>query len=229
MRFILARLIPKSPLRTVLMALQLLLAGLSGHGAYADEKAFSVLRSPRPLPEFSLVDQHGGRFTRSQLRDRWSLIFVGFTSCPHVCPMTMMKLEAVRGEMGLRIATEKLPHIIFLAVDPARDQAALKDYLSHFDLNNIGITGEKTQIDTLVKGLDAAYRFTDKRPGSNYYDVLHTSAIHLISPQGEVVALMNPPFAVQPMAQFIVSLIRRYASGGNETNKDSVTVVVNEG
>ncbi len=185
-----------------------LLAGYSGHGAHADEGSFSVLRAPKPLPEFSLVDQHGRTFTREQLTNQWSLIFVGFTSCPHVCPMTLRRLEALRAEMGLRIGVDKIPEIVFLAVDPARDQPVLKDYLANFDPSNIGVTGAKSEIDKLVKGLGAAYRFVDKKPGSDYYEVLHSSAINLVNPQGELIAQLNPPFAVAPMTQFLVNLIR---------------------
>lgn len=193
------------PLHLLLVAL---LAGFSGHGAHADDDQFAVLRAPKPLPEFSLLDQQGRGFSHVQLQDQWSLIFVGFTSCPHVCPMTLRRLEALRAEMGLRIGVDKIPDIIFLAVDPARDQPVLKDYLANFDPSNIGITGEKAEIDKLVKGLGAGYRFADKRPGSDYYDVLHSSAINLINPQGELVAQLNPPFAVRPMTEFLVNLIR---------------------
>ena len=122
------------------------------------------------------------------------------------------RLEALRAEMGLRIGVDKIPEIVFLAVDPARDRPVLKDYLANFDPSNVGITGAKPEIDKLVKGLEAAYRFSDKKPGSDYYDVLHSSAISLINPQGELTAQLNPPFAVQPMTQFLVTLIRQAES-----------------
>lgn len=194
--------------RKTIWWLTILLTGVAGYGANADDDQFSVLRSPKPLPEFSLVDQHGSKFSRQDLQNQWSLVFVGFTSCPHVCPMTLRRLEALRAEMGFRIGVDKIPEIVFLAVDPARDQPVLKDYLANFDPSNIGITGDKSQIDTLVSGLDAGYRFADIKPGSDYYDVLHSSAINLINPRGEMVARLNPPFAVQPMTEFLVNLIR---------------------
>lgn len=199
-------------LRAILVIVGLVLAGFSGHSARASDELFAVLNAPQRLPEFSLVDQQGLPFRRSELENFWSLAFVGFTSCQMVCPMTLMKLEALRAELGLRLSLEKLPQIVFLAVDPARDQPVLKSYLAHFDPDNIGVTGSKEQIDKLVEGLGAAYRFADKRPGSDYYDVLHTSAIALINPRGELVAKMNPPFDIQPMTVFVVNVIRSASS-----------------
>lgn len=213
-----------------ILILAVMLMAAVGHGAYADDDQFSVLRAPKPLPEFSLLDQHGNNFTQVQLQNQWSLIFVGFTSCPHVCPMTLRRLEALRAEMGLRIGVDKIPDIIFLAVDPVRDRPVLKDYLANFDPSNIGITGEKSEIDKLVKGLDGGYRFADKRPGSDYYDVLHSSAINLVNPKGELVAQMNPPFAVRPMTDFLVDLIRRttVSTAAQEHESAAVATVSDE-
>ncbi len=194
--------------RAILIIAGLFLAGFAGHSARAANDEFSVLDAPQPLPDFSLVNQNGEAFSRSDLLNHWSLAFVGFTSCKMVCPMTLMKLEALRAELGLRVSPDIRPEIVFVAVDPARDQPVLKSYLAHFDPDNIGVTGAKEEIDKFVAGLDAAYRFAEKRPGSDYYDVLHTSAIAVINPRGELVAQMNPPFDVQPMAQFMVGVIR---------------------
>src|SRR5262245_10452387 len=52
----------------------------------------TVLDAPRPLPQFSLVDEHGAAVTRNELTGRWTFLFFGFTHCPDVCPMTLQVL-----------------------------------------------------------------------------------------------------------------------------------------
>lgn len=182
-------------------------------GAYARQQAVELVEPAKALPDFELQNQRGEAFSRDDLLNQWSLIFLGFTTCPDVCPVTLMKLEGVRAELGLRFTPDKIPQVVFLAVDPARDRAVLADYLAHFHPSHIGITGEVGQIDQLVKGLDAFYRIQKPKPGSDYYDVQHTAAIALINPKGEMVAKFKPPFHVQPIAQTIHQIIRSGMQG----------------
>ena len=175
---------------------------------YASKDQYKTLKAPQSVPAFSLKDHAGNDFGLAQLQGQWSLIFIGFTSCPDVCPLTLMQLEAVRADLGLRFTPERIPNIIFLAVDPARDKSVLGKYLAHFHPENIGITGEREQIDILVKGMDAFYRFSPK-PGSDFYDVVHTAAIAVIDPKAQLVSKISPPFDINPMAEYLTQLIRQ--------------------
>ncbi|HKE97296.1 MAG TPA: SCO family protein, partial [Povalibacter sp.] len=49
----------------------------------------TLLTPPRPLPAFELIDQSGATFGPARLKNRWSLLFFGFTHCPDVCPTTL--------------------------------------------------------------------------------------------------------------------------------------------
>src|ERR1700741_536066 len=42
----------------------------------------TLLKSPRPVANFSLVADNGKPFTKADLVGRWSLIYVGYTHCP---------------------------------------------------------------------------------------------------------------------------------------------------
>lgn len=176
---------------------------------------FETLKKPVSLPGFELESHDGKSFTLEDLKGGWSLIFIGFTHCPDVCPVTLMKLEAARAELGMRFRPDSIPSNIFLAVDPARDKPILAKYLDHFHPDNIGVTGKPEQLDILVKGLDGFYRLEKSRFNDGNYNVVHTAAITVINPKGELVAKMNPPFHVHPIAEFLTNLIRRSAK--NET------------
>tara|TARA_B110000971_G_scaffold162452_1_gene166111 strand:- start:205 stop:834 length:630 start_codon:yes stop_codon:yes gene_type:complete len=168
---------------------------------------YERLKKPIAVKPFSLFDQNGVRFNLQSLKNHWSMIFVGFTTCPDVCPVTLGNLEAVRAEMGLRVSPERIPRIIFLAVDPARDVPVLKEYLGYFHPQYIGISGEVNQIGSLINSLNAFYRLDKKHLDANDYDVLHTAYVSLINPAGEMVAKLNPPFHPHKTAMYLSQLI----------------------
>ncbi|MGL6159651.1 SCO family protein [Microbulbifer sp.] len=185
----------------------LILCGFSeAHGSGEKNRIF---KDSRPLPEFSLLDQHRKTYDLDRLKGRWALIFIGFTSCPDVCPVTLMKLEAVRAELGLQFSPSRIPEIVFLAVDPQRDAPVLAEYLAHFHPDNVGITGPTEQIDTLVSGIGGFYRLGKPGRGSAHYDVTHTAAIAVVNPKAELVAEISQPLDVQEVSEFLTHLIRR--------------------
>jgi len=171
----------------------------------------TIFDRPEPVRAFTL-DDHGGKpFTSEQLKGRWSLILTGFTSCPDVCPFTLANLEQVVAELGLLVRPDRLPAVIFLAVDPDRDRPNLKEYVTQFHPDFIGLTGALDQIENALKGIDAvAVRLKPDARGN--YQVNHTAAVAVIDPQARLVAKINPPFEPAPTAQFLADLIRRYGN-----------------
>lgn len=167
-----------------------------------------ILKSPLTIPDFSLIDHDGNAFGPRQLQDKWSMIFIGFTTCPDVCPYTLANLEAVRAHLGMQVMPENLPQIIFLAVDPERDQPVLKDYLTYFHGEFVGVTGQKAEIDKLVTGLGAFYRFDKKEIKPLTYGVVHSSAISVVNPRMQVVARLVPPFDPHKTATTLFRLIK---------------------
>ena len=61
----------------------------------------TVLPQPRLLPPLMLVDQDGQALAVADLEGRWTIVFMGFTSCGHVCPMIMAKLRAIKTALAL--------------------------------------------------------------------------------------------------------------------------------
>lgn len=177
-------------------------------GAAASALRYEVYEQPERLPMFSLVDQDGRSFDHTALKGSWSMIFIGFTSCPDVCPYTLANLEAVRAQLGLRVMPDQLPKIALLAVDPERDKTHLKAYLDHFHGDFIGLTGEPKQIDVLVKGLRGYYRLDKSQPGQTDYTVTHSAAVAVVNPNLQVVASLSPPFHAHKAAEVIYRLMK---------------------
>lgn len=188
----------------LLLAIGSLSANASMAGNWAN---FLPLDPPKALPPFSLEDQRGNPFNLDNLQHHWSLIYVGYTSCPDVCPVSLLKLAAVQKQLSQKLKPAAMPQVVFLAVDPKRDKLILAQYVAHFNKADIGITGQVAQIDNLVKGLEASYRIGRKLAGTDQYVVAHSSSIAVINPQTRMVAKINPPFDVDQIVSHLLQLM----------------------
>lgn len=146
------------------------------------------------IQPFTLVDQNNASFELDDLRNKWSFIFFGYTSCPDVCPMTLRTLEIVETHLK---AAEGMPlddvQMVFVSIDPERDSPdKLKSYVSFFGEQFIGITGDKKNLDAFSGQFGAGYVFEpETSPG--HYLVAHTSAVFLVDPLGRLIATFSQP------------------------------------
>ncbi len=160
----------------------------------------AILKPPKPLADFSLADHQGRPFSLDNLRDRWSLLFFGYTYCPDVCPTTLTNLKNVTSMLADHERVEHPLQVVFVSVDPERDTTEkLSSYVSYFDPGFIGITGTHEEIRKLTRHLGVLYVKHAAKPGDAYL-VDHTAAILLINPRGELRALFSPPHDTQLIA-----------------------------
>lgn len=136
---------------------------------------------------FSLVDHTGKAVSDADYADKYKLIYFGFTYCPAICPTELQKMAQV--EQKLDEARNSKIQQIFITVDPERDTVdVMKDYVSLFDSNLIGLTGTPQQVEDIKK----KYRvFSSKvqTPEMHDYTVDHSSYIYLVSPDSKVVSM----------------------------------------
>src|SRR5437868_4245187 len=52
-----------------------------------------LLPTPRVLPAWRLRLSDGGEASAATLQGHWTLVFLGFTHCPDVCPTTLQALS----------------------------------------------------------------------------------------------------------------------------------------
>jgi protein SCO1/2 len=185
-----------------LIAAAAVLAGLAIGGLWltpAPVKLASgdLLDPPRPVADFTLTGDDSKPFTRSDLLGHWSLVYVGYTFCPDVCPTTLMLLKNVEKDLG---ASAGELQVVFLSVDPARDTPErLAAYVHYFSPDFRAATGPDAVLETLAKNLGFAY---DKVPGKtpDSYLMDHSAALILIDPQARVAGYLVPPFQAQTLA-----------------------------
>ena len=58
-------------------------------------------QQPRVIEPFELVDQYNKPFTNKELKGKWTWVFLGYTSCPDICPTTMQELNYIYDDMKL--------------------------------------------------------------------------------------------------------------------------------
>ncbi|SHI02944.1 SCO family protein [Ferrimonas marina] len=171
--------------------------GLSLNGQADERPLVSALwyEQARPLPEVELKDHSGGVFTNKQFKGRWTLMFLGYTSCPDVCPTTMADLARAYPKLQVHLTKSPL-QVVLMSVDPGRDsQQKLADYVGFFNPEFYAITGEHSQLYKLSQSLGLMYVLVDNpNPDGTGEDYLvdHSADIVLINPEGAVEAVFRP-------------------------------------
>lgn len=170
------------------------------------EKA-TVLPEPRALPNFVLTDDRGGELTRASLAGGWTLMFFGFTHCPDVCPLTLQTLAAARGQLQEQQHT-KVPDILFVSVDPARDtRETIASYVAHFGDGVRGARGDLPALQALTRDLGIFFASEPSTDGS--YNVSHSSVVLLINPAAELQALFSAPHDVSGFVHDLPIILAR--------------------
>jgi protein SCO1/2 len=155
----------------------------------------AILPIAKTITPFALINHLGEAYTEKNLKNNWSLIFVGYTHCPDVCPTTLSLMTSVNEE--LKLQNLQPLNIIFLSIDPERDTPeVMKRYIEYFDAEFTGVTGELSAIKKLSNNLNAAFQ---KSPGLNGkindedYLMDHSSALLLINPDGNLQSIITAP------------------------------------
>lgn len=176
------------------VAVVALAAGLwlsaSFKSASAEPVAALVYPTPRALTEFNLLDEQKQPVGLKDLQGHWTLIFVGYTHCPDICPMTMAKLAGMYQDL-VKMTPEPL-EIWFVSVDPKRDTPEqLAQYITYFKQAPIKArTADHKDLFPFIRQLGLMYAINDG--SEERYTVDHSASIALLNPQGAVVAMFKP-------------------------------------
>ncbi len=135
--------------------------------------------------DFSLTSAQGP-VSLSDFRGKVSVIYIGYASCPDVCPTAL----AVLTQSLKQLPDNQREQIqgIFISVDPERDTPEkLADYTAFFSPQIIGITGTREQIDRVVRQYGAFYRKVELKDSAIGYAVDHSSRLYLVNRDGQLV------------------------------------------
>jgi protein SCO1/2 len=198
-------------------ALGLLLAqkvfGPAGAGK-RDAGSIIFYPTPRAVPDFSLSQSDGTRLIPGELRGHWTLVFLGFTSCPDVCPTTLADLARAQKQWE-GIPESLRPRVVFVSVDPERDTPArLGEYAHAFHKDTLAATADVPSLERFATPLGLVFQ---KAPGKNFkanpndYSMDHSASIAVLDPEGRLAGLMRPPFDPQAIARDLTKLTGKSA------------------
>jgi len=194
----------------LLLAIVVLAAGL---GLWASQRyfaptpaqpvatSFTVLPTPRALPPFALQQSDGTPLTGEELRGHWTVVFLGFTHCPDICPTTLAQLAGAQKQWASMPEASR-PRVLFVSADPERDSAALTGKYAHaFHPDTLAATAPVPQLEAFARSLSLVFM---KVPGSSGrpddYSVDHSAALVMLDPQARMAGVVQPPFDIKGIA-----------------------------
>ena len=153
-----------------------------------------IFKTPRTLGRVNLVDHHKKPFTEANLQGKWTLLYIGYTHCPDICPITMAEINNAYRQVTDRDYRDHLQTVL-VSVDPARDTPdLLKAYVGNFHPEFIGVTGEKAYLDAFSQVSGMLYKIPENTDTNDYYTVDHSSHLLLINPDAAISAsIIYPP------------------------------------
>jgi protein SCO1/2 len=168
----------------------------------------SVYPEPIPLTTFQLTDQFGDSFTEQDLSGHWSILLLGYTNCPDVCPLTMAELK----QFYERLDDPEIKHearIVMVSVDIARDTpATMASYVNSFNRDFIGLSGDEDAISRLARHLFVAHSEHDDTNDDGYV-IEHSSHLAIINKAGQLQAVVRQPIRDQDLSKAFRLLINR--------------------
>lgn len=166
---------------------------------------------PRPLPRFSLRQSDGTQLVPGELNGHWTLVFLGFTFCPDVCPTTLTDL-AVAQRQWESVPESLRPRVLFVSVDPQRDPPArLGEYAHAFHKDTLAATADEPSLERFATALGFVFQ---KVPGKNFaqnpndYSMDHSAGIAVLDPQGRLAGLIRPPLDPKAIAADLQQLTK---------------------
>ena len=188
---------PQEKLLYLLLAAIALFVGQLYYQTQYAEKVYAettqVYQPARELKSFELQDQHGQPFNNKQLDGNWSLVFLGYLSCPDICPKTMAKLSNLLPK--LQSVSSQPVQVLFVSVDPARDNTSRrKEYVDYFNPNIVGLGAEHTNLFPFVRNLGLMYSIPTGEDENYFVD--HSASVVLINPEMQIAAIFKPEIKV---------------------------------
>jgi len=164
-----------------------------------------LLPQSRSLPSLSLTNQEGQAVAVDQFKDKWSLLFFGYTFCPDICPATLAQLRQLRGQLPEE--TWANLRVVLVSVDPHRDTPEqLKKYLGYFDADFIGLTGEEATLQKFANAVSIPYIPADT--SKENYTVDHSGNLVILGPDGTQRGFIRAPLNNEKLAAQLPGLLQ---------------------
>jgi protein SCO1/2 len=168
-------------------------------------QAVRLFNEPRPIPPFKL-DGADGALVPANLAGHWTVVFLGFTHCPDICPTTLSTLAQAQKQWAALPAASR-PRVLLVSVDPERDTPAkVADYARFFHADTLAATASGQALADFVQSLGMVYMKVPQPDGGYMMD--HSSTLVVLDPQGRQAGLIRPPLDAKAIAADLATLAK---------------------
>jgi protein SCO1/2 len=160
-----------------------------------------LFENPKEISDFSFYSSNGKEFNKSDLSNKWTLMYFGFTRCPDECPTTMYQISKL-----IKVLREKEYPLedkqwVLVSIDPERDSPEdINKYAKGFDEAFIGVSNIRPMLISLATQLSV----NNVMPGGDSMDHSHldnhVNNIILLNPKGEFAGVFRPPFDISRLS-----------------------------
>ncbi|MGH8419315.1 MAG: SCO family protein [Pseudomonas sp.] len=165
-----------------------------------------LLPQSREVPGLKLMDQDGQPVSLDAFKDKWTLLFFGYTFCPDICPTTLAQLRQIKSELP-KDAVDRL-RVVLVSVDPNRDTPQqLKTYLGYFDKQFVGLTAPVETIQKLANAVSIPFIPADTNKPN--YTVDHSGNLAILGPDGTQRGFIRAPLNTQKLVAQLPGLVER--------------------
>lgn len=165
----------------------------AGSAAAPELEVVQLYPQPRALPDFALQQSDGTQLLPGELAGHWTLVFIGFTHCPDICPMTLTHLaQAQRQWETLPEATR--PRVLFVSVDPDRDTPErLGEYAHAFHRDTLAATADVPSLERFARSLSMVFAKVplDRDAPDGAYTIDHSASLAVLDPQGRMAGVVS--------------------------------------
>ena len=176
-------------------------------------QAVKLFDHPRELPSFSLQQSDGTQLVPGELKGHWTLVFLGFTHCPDVCPTTLAQLAQAQ-KQWIALPDSTRPRVLFVSVDPGRDSPdAIGEYAHGFDRDTLAATTDVPALEAFARSLSMVFAKVPAPAGApaDQYSIDHSASIAVLDPQARMAGVIMPPLDPRAIAADMTALTQASA------------------
>lgn len=173
-------------------------------------QAVNLFPQPRTLPDFALRQSDGTQLVPGELKGHWTLVFLGFTHCPDICPTTLMELAQAQRQWEAMPASTR-PRVLFVSVDPERDDPdRIGEYAHGFHPDTLAATADIPALEGFARSVSMVFAKVPppEAARADQYSVDHSATIAVLDPQARMAGVITPPFVPRAIAADLQALTR---------------------
>lgn len=157
---------------------------------------------------FQMEEVHGGMYELDN--EKVKLVAFFYTSCPDICPMTMVDFKDLQAELKSKGLFSEDVELVAITIDPEHDSpSVIKQYASAFHADPSGwkwLRGTSEQTKKIATDLQMQYQKLD----GDFFS--HTITMYLIDSENQIRALYemangNKPVEKERILQDIIELV----------------------